>query len=259
MQLIDTHAHIYDAEFSGQTPNVCERFFSLGGRYMIMPNIDSESIIPMIEMHKKYPKHTGMLLGLHPCYVRENYAEQLRVIFEYLDKQEFKGIGEIGLDQIQSSEYAKPQEQAFRAQLELAASQKLPISIHARASTKECLHIIKEDYVPAGLTGVFHCFSDDYDCAKKAIDMGFYLGIGGFITFKKAENLREVVEKIGLDFLVLETDTPYLAPVPLRGKTNEPAYLHYIVEVLKNVLKRDTAEIAQKTTQNARNLFAIEL
>lgn len=263
MQLIDTHAHIYDPVFQGQNPNVLDRFFQQNGVYVLMPNIDETSIKAMFELHHSYPEHTGMLLGLHPCYVQENYAEVLTRIFAHLEQSPtkscvFKGIGEIGLDLIRSSEYAKQQEMAFHQQLEIALEYKLPIVIHARESTKECLQIVK-NYVSQGLTGIFHCFSGDLDCAREIVDIGFYLGIGGVISFKSAEELRNVVRKIGLKHLVLETDSPYLAPVPLRGKTNEPAYLHYIIEILAEILQKDQSDIALITTQNAQKIFKIAI
>lgn len=258
MQLIDTHAHLYFPEFQGQNPDVLCRFLQQNGAYVLMPNIDVASIAQMIEYHQYNPNHTGMLLGLHPCYVDKDYVQVLTEIYSFLNNYKFKGIGEIGLDLIHESEYITEQKLVFRYQIELAIEHKLPIVIHARRSTKECVQILR-DYVSSGLKGVFHCFSDDWQCARDIIDMGFYLGIGGIISFKKSEELRTIVQKVGLTRILLETDSPYLAPVPVRGKVNEPAYLHYIVNILETVLQKDKEIIITTTTKNAQDLFKINL
>ena len=195
-------------------------------------------------------------MGLHPCSVKENYKEELSIIEDWLSRRKFAAIGEIGLDFYWDKTFSDQQYEAFTHQINLALQYDLPIVIHTRNAMQETINVVKE-FAPKGLKGIFHCFSGSYESAKEIIKAGFYLGIGGVVTYKNA-GLAEVLEKIELDHLVLETDSPYLTPVPFRGKRNESSYIKYVVARLAEIKNTTADEIAAITTANANKIFGVK-
>jgi TatD DNase family protein len=207
----------------------------------------------MLALEAQYPDNCYAMMGVHPCYVNENVAQELAIVAEWLEKRPFKAIGEIGLDFHWDTTYSEQQYQAFRMQLELARSYSLPVAIHSRESTRECIDEVKS-LQDGRLSGVFHCFSGTLEEAKEIIDLGFYLGIGGVVTFKKS-GLDKLLEQIDMEHIILETDAPYLAPVPYRGKRNESAYIPLIGEKIADIKNLKIADVAAITTSNALKLF----
>ncbi|SFD25847.1 TatD DNase family protein [Chitinophaga sp. CF118] len=253
MQWIDTHAHLYGEEFATDRTEMVERALAAGVYQLLLPNIDSSTINGMLALEAQFPGSCHAMMGIHPCYVNENVEQELSIVREWLEKRPFKAIGEIGLDFYHDVTYTEQQYKAFREQLELARQYSLPVSIHARESTRECINEVKA-LQDGRLSGVFHCFSGTLDQAKEVIDLGFYLGIGGVVTFKKA-GLDKILEDINLKYVILETDAPYLAPVPYRGKRNESSYIPLIGEKIADVKNLTIADIAEITTSNAQKLF----
>lgn len=253
MILIDTHTHLYSEEFADDIDKVIGRAEEAGVHRFYLPAIDSSATAAMLQLEERYPGKCIAMMGLHPCYVKENYQEELRLAEEWLAKRKFAAVGEIGLDHYWDKTFVKEQEAAFRLQIEWSLQYQLPIVIHTRNAMQETINIVKE-YAPKGVRGIFHCFSGSYESAQEIIKAGFYLGIGGVLTYKKA-GLAEVLEKIDLEHLVLETDAPYLTPVPFRGKRNESSYLGYIVETLATVKNVTVEEVAAVTTANAEKIF----
>lgn len=255
MILTDTHTHLYAEEFKTDISEVIERARQNYVNRFFLPNIDSDSIAGMIHLEELYPGCIFPMMGLHPCSVKENYKEELQVVEDWLDKRKFFAIGEIGIDLYWDKTFEKEQKEAFRFQIELAKKHDLPIIIHTRNSFDETYAIVKEH--ATGLKGIFHCFSGNLEQANKIVELGgFKLGIGGVITFKNS-GLDEVVKHINVEHLVLETDSPYLAPVPYRGKRNESAYLLEIAQKLANIYNMDINEIAKITTENSKQIFGI--
>lgn len=253
--LIDTHAHIYTEQFAGDLKEVITRAQEAGVGGIMMPNIDSGSIESMLEVARAYPGLCYPMMGLHPSSVGENYGRELDQVTDRLANGRFYGIGEIGIDLYWDKTYQSQQEDAFRQQLRLARTLKLPVVIHMRESFLEVYAQLEKEQ-DGSLTGIFHCFSGDAGEARKVIDAGFYLGIGGVITYKNS-TLSGVLEKTGPERVVLETDSPWLSPVPHRGKRNEPVYLMHIVDRLANVFGLTPGEVADITTANARSIFRI--
>ena len=253
--LIDTHSHIYSEEFNSDIDEIVQNAYNNGVKKIILPNIDSGSIKRLVDLSNSYPHICYPLMGLHPTSVDADYKEELTAIEYWLNKQKFHGIGEIGIDLYWDRTFINEQKDAFRHQIKLAKSKKLPIVIHLRNSFDEVFEIVNEEQ-DGSLKGIFHCFTGDEDEAQKIIDLGFLLGIGGVLTFKNS-NLSEVIEKIDLKHLVLETDSPYLAPVPKRGRRNESSYLVYVAQKLAEVYQIPVEEVAEITTSNARNIFGI--
>lgn len=253
MNWIDTHAHLYGEEFSADRTVMVERALAAGVSRLYLPNIDSTSIEGMLALEAQFPDNCFAMMGVHPCYINENVEQELSVVREWLAKRPFKAIGEIGLDFYWDTTYREQQYHAFRSQLELAREYNLPVAIHSRESTRECIDEVKA-LQDGRLSGVFHCFSGTLEEAKEIIDLGFYLGIGGVVTFKKS-GLDKILEDIDLQYVVLETDAPYLAPVPYRGKRNESAYIPLIGEKIADVKNLKIADVAAMTTNNALKLF----
>jgi TatD DNase family protein len=195
------------------------------------------------------------MMGLHPCYVKENFQQELAIVKDWLGKRNFAAIGEIGLDYYWDKTFAAEQVLAFRSQIEWSIDLGLPIVIHTRNAMQQTIDIVKE-YVPKGLRGIFHCFSGSYESAREIIDAGFYLGIGGVVTYKNS-GLVDVLSKIDLEHLVLETDAPYLTPVPFRGKRNESSYLKYVVEKLAAIKNCPIETVATITSANAEKIFGL--
>ena len=218
-----------------------------------MPAIDNSTHLQMLNLEKEFPKHCKSMMGLHPCSVKDNYPEEMKTVEQYFNARSFVAVGETGLDFYWDLTYKKEQYEVFQRQIELALHYNIPIVIHSRNSIEECIELVDKNQ-RGDLKGVFHCFTGSLSQAQKIIDLNFYLGIGGVLTFKKS-GLDAVIENLNLEKIVLETDAPYLAPVPFRGKRNECSYLKYVVDKLANVKQTTAAEVAFITTTNAEKLF----
>ena len=256
--IIDTHAHLYAEEFSEDHIEVFTRAAAAGVHYFLLPNINSESI-PLMEKLMKEHKNTIPMMGLHPSYVKENWMDELKIIETHLFKNPSKycAVGEIGMDLFWDKTFIEAQKIVFRTQISWAKKLKLPIAIHARDAFDEIFEILDEEN-DEFLKGVFHCFTGSKEQATKILDYGgFKLGIGGVITYKNS-GLTEVLNSVELKHLVLETDAPYLSPVPFRGKRNESSYLSYIIEKISGIYNLSDAIIAEVTSQNAIELFQLE-
>ncbi len=253
MNLIDTHTHLYAKDFFADVDTVIARAKEKSINKFYLPAIDSTTHNAMIALEKKYPENCFAMMGLHPCSVNDNYNQELDIVLEWLTKRKFVAIGEIGLDFYWSTEFIAQQIDAFRRQIEWSLQHKLPIVIHTRNAMDETIALLKE-YSNRGITGIFHCFSGTFKNAIDIINLGFYLGIGGVITYKNS-GLAEVIEKIDIKHLVLETDSPYLTPVPFRGKRNESTYLEYVAEKLAEIKKISIEEVAHVTTLNTQKIF----
>lgn len=250
---IDTHTHLYDEQFVAEETAIMQRAHTARVTKMYMPNCDSTTIDGMILLADKYPQYCLPMMGLHPCYVKDNYKDELAIINDWLGKRRFAAVGEIGLDYYWDKTYVAQQKEAFEMQIDWAMQQNIPIVIHSRESTQDCIDIVRSKQ-NGNLNGIFHCFSGSLEQAKQIIDLGFYLGIGGVVTFKKA-GLAEIIQQLPLDNIVLETDAPYLAPTPYRGKRNESAYLPLIAEKIAELKQVSIEEVARITTGNAENIF----
>lgn len=250
---IDTHAHVYSEQFLSDKSEFLERAASANVSTILMPAIDAQTHAAMLEMEASVPVKCISMMGLHPCSVKEDFEQELEAIDRYLLSRKFVAVGETGLDFYWDITFKEQQYLAFKRQIEWAIQYQLPIVIHSRNSTKECIELVAQ-YVHRGLKGVFHCFGGSLEEASDIINLGFYLGIGGVLTFKKS-GLDEVIKQVGLDRVVLETDAPYLAPVPYRGKRNEPSYIPLIAQKLSEVTGVSVEGIAEITTNNAKKLF----
>lgn len=253
MQLIDTHAHLYAEEFDADRTEMLQRALDTGLTHMYLPNIDSSSIEGMLALEAQFPGQCLAMMGLHPCYVKENYREELAIVKSWLEKRSFPAIGEIGIDLYWDKTFVREQEEAFLTQVEWAKQYDLPIVIHSRESMDLIIELLKP-VRHSRLRGIFHCFTGTVAQAEAAIELGFLLGIGGVLTFKKS-GLDAVLSEIDLKHLVLETDAPYLAPTPFRGKRNESSYLLKVAEKLAEVKGVNLNEVAEVTTQNALQLL----
>jgi len=255
MTLIDSHCHLYLEDFKEDIDNIMHRAEVQGVKKFYMPAIDSNETTRLLSLEKKFPGKCFSMMGLHPCSVKENYKEELRSVEQWLAKRKFAAVGETGLDFYWDKTFIAEQYEALRMQIEWGIHYDLPIVLHTRNAMQETIDVIKE-FVPKGARGIFHCFGGTYEQAKDIIDSGFYLGIGGVITYKNA-GLAELMSKIDLQYVVLETDAPYLTPVPFRGKRNESSYLKYIVEKLAEVKNISVEEVAKITTANAEKIFGL--
>ena len=251
MRLIDTHCHLYLKEFESDLPAVMQRAKNAGVEKFCLPAIDSEVIDDMLKLEELYPEKFFLMMGLHPGSVKEYYKDELKIVEDYLHKRKFIAVGEIGLDFYWDKTFIKEQYDAFHNQIEIGLNYNLPIVVHSRNATDECIEVVKQY---SSLKGVFHCFSGNTEQAENLIELGFLLGIGGVVTFKNS-GLDKVIEQIGLNHVIIETDAPYLAPVPFRGKRNVPGYLKYVIEKLSLVSGKESEQVAKITTQNAINLF----
>ncbi len=255
MQWIDTHAHLYLDAFDTDRMEMIARSIENGVTKMLLPNIDTDSIGPMLELSRNFPENCFPMIGLHPTSVKEDYKTQLLVMESLLNEEKFIAIGEIGIDLYWDKTFINEQKDAFKTQLRWAKQNQLPVAIHTREAFPLILDLVEEE-AGDGLTGVFHCFSGNYDEAKRIIDLGFMLGIGGVLTYKKSQ-LPEVIREIPIEFLVLETDAPFLPPVPHRGQRNESAYIPLIGQKIAEIKELNISEIARITTENAERLFRI--
>ena len=253
MNFIDTHAHIYFNQYEKDIDSVINNSLENLVKKILMPNINSSSINKLYKISDLYKNICYPMIGLHPCYVDEGYENELKKIKNHLNKKKVIAIGEIGIDLYREKKFFEQQLDAFETQCYWALENKLPVVIHTRNSLKETINIISKPHFK-DLNGIFHCFDSSYEDAMKLIDLGFLIGIGGILTFKNS-NLRETIAKIGIEKLVLETDSPYLSPEPYRGKRNEPANILYIAEMLQKITSIPLAKISQITTKNANELF----
>lgn len=253
MRLVDSHAHIYTEQFDEDIADVIESAQKAGVEKIYMPNIDHESIDAMMELAVKYPDFCIPMMGLHPCSVDKHFEKQLYEVEDYLNKGGFCAVGEMGTDLYWDKTYFEQQKEAFRIQSDLALKHNLPIVIHCRESIDETIELVKP-FAERGLTGVFHCFTGDVKQAEEIVAMGFKLGYGGVTTFKKG-GMEPVIQAIDLQHVVLETDSPYLAPTPNRGKRNEPVYVQLVAEKIASELNRDVSEIGEITSNNSITLF----
>lgn len=255
MIFIDTHTHLYLEQFENDLEDIIYRAIDKGVVKMVLPNIDSSSIDKMLIICKKYPANCFPAIGLHPSSVKKNYSESINEVKDWLIKEKFCAIGEIGIDLYWDKTYKKEQLDAFNIQLQLSIDHELPVIIHSRNSFNEILEVLS-DFKEGELQGVFHCFTGTISQAEQIISTGMKLGIGGVVTFKNA-GLARSVEAIDLSHIVLETDSPYLAPVPKRGKRNECSYLLHIAAKIAEIKKISVEEVANVTTKNAIELFKL--
>lgn len=253
--MIDTHCHLYLKEFDEDIDSVIKKAVTTGVSKFYLPAIDSNCHEMMTILEAKYPGKCVAMIGLHPCSVKENFKYEIDQIKNLLQLRRFAGIGETGLDFHWDKTYVKEQYEALEIQIELALEYKLPLILHTRNATQETIDVISK-YKGRGLSGIFHCFGGTAHEATQITGAGFYLGIGGVITYKNA-GLAEVLENVDMKHIVLETDAPYLAPVPFRGKRNESSYLKYIAEKLATVKNISVEEVEKITTANAENIFGV--
>lgn len=255
MQLIDTHTHIYLPEFDFDRDQVVKQAVESGVTKLILPNIDSGSIVLMLSAENRYPGICFPMIGLHPTSVKKDYAEQLNTVFEEAENHKFYAIGEIGIDLYWDKTFLKEQIHAFRKQIEFALEKGLPVVVHSRNSFPEVFEAMSE-FRGERLRGVFHAFSGTAMDAERGIRMGFKLGIGGIVTFKNS-GLDKIVKHVGPQHIVLETDSPYLAPVPYRGKRNESSYLCIINKKVAEIFGMTEMEVALITFNNSVKLFGV--
>ncbi|MCB0699447.1 MAG: TatD family hydrolase, partial [Chitinophagaceae bacterium] len=233
MSYIDTHTHLYDEQLLRDEDEMIQRAIDAGVTKMYMPNCDSSTIAGMMQLAEKHPNHCFPMMGLHPCYVKENYKDELSIVAEQLAKHKFHAVGEIGLDYYWDTTFVKEQKEAFSLQIDWALQYDLPIVIHTRESLQDGIDMVKAKQ-NGKLKGIFHCFGGTLEEAMQITDIGFLLGIGGVATFKNSK-LPETLKSVDLKHIVLETDAPYLAPTPYRGERNESCYISLIAEKLATI------------------------
>lgn len=255
MRLIDTHCHLYLQEFKNDIEVIIKRAEYIGIEKFYLPAIDSSEADNLILLEKKFPGKCIAMMGLHPCSVKEDFRSELEIVKKYLAQRKFAAVGEIGIDLHWDKTFVAEQYEAFELQIEWALQYDLPIVIHSRDAMDETIAVVKK-FVARGVRGIFHCFSGTYEQASAIIDAGFYLGIGGVITYKNA-GLAEVISRVDIKHLVLETDAPYLTPAPFRGKRNESSYLQYVIEKLAQIKNVSVEEVAAVTTANAEKIFGL--
>jgi TatD DNase family protein len=251
--MIDTHCHLYTTEFSEDIDTVMQRAKEAGVSKCYLPAIDQASIPAMISLANKYPENCFLIAGLHPCSVKENYMTEIEQVKLMLQNEKIYGIGETGLDFYWDKTFIKQQYEALEIQIQLALEHNLPLILHTRDALHETIEVIKK-YKNTALRGIFHCFGGSLEQAREIIKTGFYMGIGGIVTYKNA-GVAEVLKHVDMQHLVLETDAPYLTPIPFRGKRNESSYLKYIVEKMAITKNISIEEVENITTANAEKIF----
>ncbi len=251
--LIDTHAHLYLHEFDEDRDQMMERALESGVSHFFLPHIDRYSTAALLQLEADYPHQCHAMMGLHPCSVKEDVEEALAHVRSWLEKRPFCAVGEIGLDLYWDKTWWEQQQEAFRRQIRWAKEFGMPIAIHSRDAMDACIDIVKKEKDDR-LNGVFHCFSGTLEQARQIIELGFYMGIGGVATYKNG-GLDQVIPHTGLEWVVLETDAPYLTPVPHRGKRNESAYLTLIARRVAQLAGTTPEEVADVTSRNALELF----
>lgn len=255
MIITDTHSHIYSDEFSEDQDAMMQRAFDAGVQRIFVPSIDSTYTEKMYAVETKYPENVFLMMGLHPTYVKENVEQELAFVEQELARRKFYAIGEIGIDLFWDKTFIEQQKYAFQRQIQLAKKYKLPINIHCRDAFDEVFEVLKLEKSPE-LFGVFHCFTGNYEQALEAISYNMKLGIGGVVTFKNGK-IDQFLNKIDLSHIVLETDSPYLAPLPYRGKRNESSYVVNVVKKLAEIYETTAENISEITTQNSKAIFGI--
>jgi len=252
---IDTHAHLYSEQFNDDQNDMVQRAIDANVQKMFLPNIDSTTIPAMHQLCEKFPNHCYPMMGLHPCSVKGDYKKELEIVKKQIDEQKYFGVGETGIDLYWDTTFKVEQIEAFKFQINLAKENNLPIIIHSRESLDMTIQIIEESQ-DGNLRGVFHCFNGSIAQSKKIVDLNFMMGLGGVITFKNA-NLDEMIKELPCEKIILETDAPYLSPVPYRGKRNESAYIPLVAEKLSEIRNEVVGSIMSYTTENASKLFGI--
>ena len=255
MDLIDSHTHLYLDQFDSDRKEVIERAMEAGVSKLFLPNIDSSTVKAMLNMQDSFPGTCYAMMGLHPTSVKEDYTKELELVREWFEKERFIAVGEIGIDLYWDKTFQKEQEAAFEQQLKLALQYDLPAVIHARDSFNEIFNVLDKVW-EKGMKGVFHSFTGGAEEVRKIAEYDFYFGINGIVTFKNS-GLGDVVRDIPVNRIILETDSPYLAPVPKRGKRNESGYITYIAGKLSDLLEISLEDTARLTSENARLLFNI--
>lgn len=255
MNLIDTHTHLFSSQFDEDRHQVVRKAIEQGIDKMLLPNINSETVEAMHQLCQDFPQHCYPMMGLHPCDVNDNYEQELEIVKSHLDKGKYVAVGEIGIDLYWDKSRLYIQKKAFRQQLIWAKEYDLPVAIHIRKSFDAIFEVI-EEVNDQNLRGVFHCFTGTIEQGQKAIDMGFMLGIGGVVTFKNS-GLDKTLKELPLEHLLLETDSPYLAPTPHRGQRNESSYIPLIAQKMAEIYGVNIEEVAKITTQNAKKLFKL--
>lgn len=255
MTLTDTHTHLYSEEFDNDRDAMIARAIAAGVKRFFVPAIDSSCTQQMYSLQEQYPNNIYLMTGLHPTYVKDNYEEELAHVAQELEKRKFYAVGEIGIDLYWDKTKLKEQQYAFKHQIQLAKKHSLPINIHCRDAFDEVFEVLESEKGD-GLYGIFHCFTGDFDQAQKALSYNMKLGIGGVATFKNGK-IDQFLNEIELKNIVLETDSPYLAPAPHRGRRNESSYTKIVAEKLAVIYGLTTEEIASITTQNSVDIFGI--
>lgn len=255
MIITDTHSHIYSEDFSEDQDAMMQRAFDIGVKRIFVPSIDSTYTEKMYAIEAKYPENVFLMMGLHPTHVNENLEQELAFVESELARRKFYAVGEIGIDLFWDKTFLEQQKYAFQRQIQLAKKYKLPINIHCRDAFDEVFEVLKLEKSPE-LFGIFHCFTGTYEQALEAISYNMKLGIGGVVTFKNGK-VDQFLNQIELSNIVLETDSPYLAPVPYRGKRNESSYVVNIVNKLATLYDTTPEKIAEITTQNSKDVFGI--
>lgn len=254
--LIDSHAHIYLPDFRNDIDAIIERALAAGVKKILMPNIDSSTIDDMLNLTERYPDICYPMMGLHPGSVKEDFEKELAIIEDWLSKRRFIAVGEIGTDLYWDQTYIEQQKEAMRVQMQWAKKYNLPIVIHNRSSFDLTYELVLKE-IEGELKGVFHCFTGELEDAEKIKSIGFHIGIGGVLTFKKS-GLDNTMKSLDLDSIILETDSPYLTPTPYRGKRNEPAYIAYTADKLATTQNKNFETIAKITSNNTQKLFKID-
>ena len=256
MELIDTHAHIYLEQFNNDRNEVIAGAIRSSVSKIFLPNIDTSTLDSVLDLEAEFPDLCFAMIGLHPCSVDTDFEKELKTMEEWLGKRPFTGIGETGTDLYWDKSYRSQQIESLEIQINWAKAYKLPVILHSRDSLDLSIQTIEKNHTE-DLSGIFHCFTGNLEQARRIIDLGFYLGIGGVLTFKNS-GLGSIIENIPLEKIVLETDSPYLTPHPYRGKRNEPAYLNLIAQRLAKIYYTDISTIADITTENAKKVFKTE-
>ncbi|WP_343487432.1 TatD family hydrolase [Allomuricauda sp. d1] len=255
MLLTDTHTHLYSEAFDEDRDTMMQRAMRVGVKRFFVPAIDSTYTEAMLDLQKKYPENVFLMMGLHPTHVKENFKEELAHVEKMLAKHTVYAVGEIGIDLYWDKSFLKQQQDAFVHQIRLAKKYQLPIVIHSRESFDEIFEVLEQEK-DNDLFGIFHCFTGTEEQAEKAISYNMKLGIGGVVTFKNGK-IDQFLHQVDLQHIVLETDSPYLAPVPYRGKRNESSYIMNVLEKLVDIYGLEAEEIAKITTDNSKQIFGI--
>ena len=253
--LVDSHAHIYLKDFKNDIKDVISKSFKGGVKKILLPNINLETVSDVLNLSDQYKNICYPMLGLHPCYIDKNFKEEIDKIFLNFN-EDIIAVGEIGIDLFKSNHNFNDQADAFRIQCDIAIEKKIPIVIHTRNSIDETIEIVSE-FSNHGLSGVFHCFVGDFNQVRKIIGLDFMIGVGGILTFKNS-SLKNIISKVDLQHIILETDSPYLSPDPNRGKRNEPFNINFIAEKLSNIHSMPLEKIKKVTTSNVNRLFNLK-